>query len=166
MVIGQSLFQRVGNILVRLKLTSAMHAVGQFHHVEKRPRGVVATDVQDVNQPVMCPRDGRVLEQAAILALEGRLVGEPIAPNQLDRVKIPKLIQAEPDLAVGAVANLPQQLVSGGDVGIRGGRWPGGILGISTGIASLQGRFGRRRRFSLAGAKADPAQKPGKWIGR
>jgi hypothetical protein len=61
--------------------------IGEFHHVVKAPRRVIAPDVEDVHLAVVQAGDRLELADAFELALVGPLVLEAVAIDHLHRAE-------------------------------------------------------------------------------
>ena len=105
--------ERPGGVAGGDDVASAVNAVCQLHHVVEKPGGVVAAHVQDGNQAVVGPGDGRVLQDAPVFALERAAVGEGVFVDELHGVIDADFTASQPDFSVCTVTDGADQFVVG-----------------------------------------------------
>ena len=87
--------------------------IRQFHHVVEVALGVVTADLEDVNKAFVAARERLEFLDAIELTLVGTGIGEAIAEDDLHRAPGADGGAGEPDIAIAAAANAPDQFVIG-----------------------------------------------------
>ena len=103
--------QRAGLVFHLVGGRVAEGVVAQLHHVVIERLLVVAADVQHLHQPAMAARHRLELADPLELALERVLVVEVATAHDLDRAQRAGDAAGQPYLAVGPLADAPQQAV-------------------------------------------------------
>src|SRR5262245_1371798 len=85
--------------------------VRKLHDVKEATRGIIATDVQDINDTRVRARDRLKLNDPSKLAFVRTIAGKLFAPNNLHRVKPAGDTARQPDIPVAAAANAPKQFM-------------------------------------------------------
>ena len=104
--------------------------VRQLHHVVEEAASLVLPDLKHIYQTLVLARDGFVALNAGELAVVGPGVGKAGAADDLHRPECAEFRPGQPDFAVAAVRDLPQELVA---------RDRGRAFGTATKVAA--GRF-------------------------
>lgn len=87
--------------------------IGQPLHVIEIPRRIVAADLENVHQSVVRARYRLEFPDARVFAFVGALVVEGVAINHLYGAVGAHDIARQPDFAITAASNSPEQFVIG-----------------------------------------------------
>jgi hypothetical protein len=90
---------------------SVVVVVPQLHYIIEMVVVVADADMEHINKTLVRSRDGFKLADAGKFSLEGFLIREGSAVNNLHSAVLPHPIASKPHLAVAAFSNAPNQLV-------------------------------------------------------
>ncbi len=107
------------HVVRRVDLATSHRIGGQLHHVVKKARRIVASDVEQRHLRAFAERDRGKFAQAAPLPLKRLRPGKPLASHQLDRAPYPRRPARQPHIAVAPAVDLSDEFIVGHD-GPRG----------------------------------------------